>query len=238
MLAYIRQRFYWPEYSSDVTLWLSSCAQCQHRRNSQPSRAPLQPYRVGAPFQRVCCDWIGPLKEAASGARYMITLVDQFTKWPEVIPVRDVTAKTVASALLYNVFVRFGIPDEILTDRHPTFAGELFREVMAVLGTRATRILPLRHQANSVERYNRTLREHLTLTVDREQTNWDTAAQIFMMGYRALPHATTGISPCMLMLGRDTITSRFTVWNSFSCDRTKEFRPLCPRITRHSCQAT
>jgi len=38
--------------------------------------------------------------------------------------------------------------------------------------------------------------------IDTQQSDWDEQAQLFLMGYRALPHDTTGISPCMLMLGR------------------------------------
>jgi len=145
---------------------------------------------------------MGPYRTTSSGNRYLITVLDSFTKWPEVLPVPNVRSETIASALLYKVFARFGIPLEIHSDRAPNFGSELFAEVMKLLGVQRTRTTPLHPSANPVERYNRTLKEHLMLMINETQSDWDLQAQLFLMGYRALPHQVTGISPCMLMLGR------------------------------------
>ena len=202
MLARIRMRYYWPEYLEDVELHLRSCHACLNRGNPQRKRAPLHIYNVGVPFQRVSVDVMGPYRESSEGNRYLVTLLDQFTKWPEVIPVRDVRAETIASALLYNVFCRFGIPLELHTDRAPNMESVLLNEVMKLLGIRHTRTTPLHPSGNPVERLNRTLKEHLTVMIDDRQSDWDRQAQLFLLGYRAMPHAVTGISPCMLMFGR------------------------------------
>ena len=78
----------------------------------------------------------------------------------------------------------------------------LLNEVMKLLGIRHTRTTPLHPSGNPVERLNRTLKEHLTVMIDDRQSDWDRQAQLFLLGYRAMPHAVTGISPCMLMFGR------------------------------------
>jgi len=118
------------------------------------------------------------------------------------LPVPNVRSETIASALLYQVFARFGIPLEIHSDRAPNFGSELFAEVMKLLGVRRAQTTPLHPSANPVERYNRTIKEHLMLMINETQSDWDLQAQLFLMGYRALPHQVTEISPCMLMLGR------------------------------------
>ena len=158
-------------------------------------------YNVGNPFQRVSVDAMGPFRESANGNRYLVTLYDPFSKWPEAIPVPDLKAQTVASAPLY-VFTRFGLPQEIHTDCAAYFKSSLSNEIVDLLNIRHTQTTPLHPQSNPVERMNQTLRQHLALMIDDRQSDWDKQAQIFLMGYRALPHATTGISPAMLMFGR------------------------------------
>jgi len=56
-----------------------------------------------------------------------------------------------------------------------------------------------------VERLHRTLTDHLRVMIDDRQGDWDKMAQLFLLGYRTLPHATTQISPCMLMYGRQLL---------------------------------
>jgi len=170
MMERIRMRYYWPEYLQDVELYLQQCHRCLDRGNPQRRRAPLQCYNSGAPFERVSVDLLGPFPRTPRGNVYLVTAYDTFTRWPEAIPVPDISARTVASALLYHVFTRFGIPRELHSDRGPTFEAKLFNEIMALLQIRRTRTTPLHPSGNPVERMNRTLKEHLTLLVDDHQS--------------------------------------------------------------------
>jgi len=169
MMIYIRSRFYWPEYLQDVDCLLKACTECQGRGTKGTNRAPLQRYDVGVPFQRLCVDVMGPYRVTSNGNRYLITVLDQFTKWPEALPVPNVRSETIASTLLYQGFSRFGMPLEIHSDRAPNFSSELYAEVMRLLGIRRTRTTPLHPSANPVERYNRTLKEHLTLMINETE---------------------------------------------------------------------
>jgi len=91
---------------------------------------------------------------------YLVAAYDTFTRWPEAIPVPDITSKSVASALLHQVFSRFGVPDQIHLDQGSTFEATLFREIIELLQIRRTRTTPLHPAGNPVERMNRTIKEH------------------------------------------------------------------------------
>ena len=85
------------------------------------------------PFKRVAVDIVGliaPLSEA--GHRYILTLVDYATRYPEAVPLKKITTEAVAEALL-DIYSRVGIPEEVLTDQGTQFMSECMQEVSSLL---------------------------------------------------------------------------------------------------------
>ena len=186
-----RMRFHWPEYLQGVDLHLSTCHECLNRGNPQRRRARLQLINTGSPFERVSIGILAPFNKTPRGNVYLLTANGTFTRCPEAIPVPDIKAKTVASALLHQVFSRFGLPDQIHSDRGPTYEAKLFNENMELFQIKDTRTSPLHPSVNRVERMHRTLKEHMTFLVIQEQTDWDLRAQLFLRpslhyGHRAV----------------------------------------------------
>ena len=98
MIERIRMRFYWPEYLQDVEMFLLQCHRCLDRGNPQRRRA-LQCYNSGVPFKRV-----RPLPRTPRGNAYLVTAYDTFTRWPEAIPVPDISARTVGISSALSSF--------------------------------------------------------------------------------------------------------------------------------------
>ena len=119
----VTDQFFWPGMGTDIRVHCRSCDKCQ--RFSQKGRvrpAPLQPMPiVTEPFARVAIDLVGPLSPSSSaGHRYILTLIDFSTGFPEALPLKDVDSISVAEALL-TIFSRVGIPREVLSDRGTQF---------------------------------------------------------------------------------------------------------------------
>lgn len=57
------------------------------------------------------------------GYRHILLVVDVFSKWVELIPMKTKNSTEVWQALYDYIFVRFGLPYEIRTDRGREFAG-------------------------------------------------------------------------------------------------------------------
>ena len=55
---------------------------------------------------QVGMDLVGPLPETADGYKYVMTLMDYYTKWAEAVPLKDKTASSVAEAL-YSVSLKY-----------------------------------------------------------------------------------------------------------------------------------
>ncbi|GFU73201.1 retrovirus-related Pol polyprotein from transposon 412 [Trichonephila clavipes] len=68
----------------------------------------LHRYNVGAPFERIAFDILGPLPRTASGNKYLLVVIDYFTKWPEVYPIPGSGSSTVAEAVVQHWISRYG----------------------------------------------------------------------------------------------------------------------------------
>ena len=67
-------------------------------------------------------DFIGEINPTSSGQhRWILTNIDYFTKWIEVIPTRQATYTIIIKFLEENIFSRFGCPRRIITDNAQTF---------------------------------------------------------------------------------------------------------------------
>ncbi len=81
-------------------------------------------------------DLIGPLERSARGHRFAFVLVDYATRYPEAMPLRTISAKSVADAL-FRIISRVGIPKEILTDQGTAFKSRTLSELYELLGIKS-----------------------------------------------------------------------------------------------------
>jgi transposase InsO family protein len=113
--------------------------------------------------------------------------MDYFTKWPEVYPIPNQEASTVADTLVTNFFCRFGVPRELHSDQGRNFESRLMQEVLQRPGFGKTRTTPLHPQSDGmVERYVKMIEEHLRKVVSTHQRDWDDRLPIFLLAYHAL----------------------------------------------------
>ena len=127
----IQSAFYWPGIQGDVTRFCKSCDVCQKTvsKGSVP-KVPLEKMPlIDKPFKRVAIDLVGPISPPSEeGHRYILTLVDFSTCYPEAVPLKNIYTETVAEALV-DIFSRLAVPEEILSDLGTQFVSDCMREV-------------------------------------------------------------------------------------------------------------
>ncbi|UYV63913.1 K02A2.6-like [Cordylochernes scorpioides] len=204
-LRKVRERFYWVYCREDVENWCRRCTTCAASKGPQTrSRGKMREYNVGAPFERIAIDVAGPFLVTEDGNKYLLVAMDYFTKWSEVYAIPNQEAATVARVLVDNLICRFGVPLELHSDQGRNFESEIFRELCQVLGIWKTTTTPLHPQSDGmVERFNKTMVEHLSKVVEQNQRDWDRRLPLFLMAYRAAIHETTGQTPAKVMFGRE-----------------------------------
>ena len=80
----IIDRFYWGKMQSDILAYVRACERCSLRKRAPKFKAEAKSWDMPSrPWQVVECDFIGPLKKASNGARYIMAFIDLLTGWPE-----------------------------------------------------------------------------------------------------------------------------------------------------------
>ena len=201
-----RQRFWWPNQRRDIVNFCRSCKDCGELKDPrQRLRAPLQNISAGFPNECLGIDLIGPLPTTPRENRYILVMVDYFTKWCEAAPLKRTDAHTVARVIFDTWISRWGAPIQLHSDRGSNFESLIVSEMCSILKIRKTRTTPYHPEGNGlVERTNRSLRSLLRAFVDRFHTDdWDLALPHCLLAYRGSVHASTGQTPHFLMTGRE-----------------------------------
>ena len=100
----IADEFYWKGIHADVRELCRKCDKCQRtNRVLQKPRAELHPIPVTKVWHKVGIDLVGPLSETKQGNKYIITLSDYFSKWPEAQAIPSKHAVCVAQFLQCNL---------------------------------------------------------------------------------------------------------------------------------------
>ena len=78
----VKKQFYWYKYKEVIENWVQKCPLRQARRllKLRP-KAPMSQNRVGVPMERVCLDLLVPFHESRNRNKYVLSTVDQFTRW-------------------------------------------------------------------------------------------------------------------------------------------------------------
>ncbi|CAB4028416.1 Transposon Tf2-9 poly, partial [Paramuricea clavata] len=115
-------------------------------------------------------------------------------------PKDAIQAKTIE--VLRNLFARFGIPEQIVSDNGPQFVSEEFRSFMKSNGVKHITSAPYHPATNGLaERSVQTFKQALRSMEESSKPIQEKLAK-FLITYRNTPHSTTGESPAQLMLGR------------------------------------
>ena len=201
----ILTNFFWPGITSDVTRYCQSCDVCQRTLpKGKVTKVPLGTMPlIEVPFQRIAVDIVGPIHPMTERRnRYILTIVDYATRYPEAIPLPSIEAERVAEALV-SVFTRVGIPREMLTDQGSQFTSEVMKHVSKLLSIKQVTTSPYHPIANGlVERFNGSMKQMLKRMCAERPSDWDRYVEPLLFAIRESPQESLGFSPFELLYGR------------------------------------
>ena len=93
-------------------------------------------------------DIVGPLLRTQRGNRYILNVVDHFTKHAEAYALPNQEAVTIALVFLNEFVSHFGVPYIIHTDTGANFESNMFKELFQLLNIKKTRTSPYHPQCD------------------------------------------------------------------------------------------
>jgi len=113
----LHQGYYWPALFKDAEKYVQGCDSCQRMgRPTAADQIPLQAQVQIEPFEKWGLDFVGPISPMSRKKRYILVCTDYVTKWVEAKALLRATEKSVIEFIYEEIFTRFGIPREIVTD--------------------------------------------------------------------------------------------------------------------------
>lgn len=201
----VRETFYWPRMRKDIARWVHACTTCLQRKTPRPIHAGItEPALAQYPNETVAMDILGPFHETEQGNKWILTMMDTFTRWPMAVPIPDRQSATVAEAIYRHWICDKSVPMKIISDCAREFVSKGIKQLAARLGISMVQTAGYNPTGNSsVERFHRYFSAALTTIIDKATTNWDYYVPAVLFSYRSSVCATTGYSPFFLETGRD-----------------------------------
>jgi transposase InsO family protein len=199
--------FYWSGIRDEVEDYCRSCEVCAaHKSSNQLPAGLLRPLPIpDEPWQVIGIDFVGPLPTSKEGYDYILTVVDQFSKYLLLAACRTTIDMPQAARLLLNMLLpQHAMPEAIVSDRDPRFTGSMWAEAMRTLGIKLKTSTAYHPQTDGqTERANRTMQTTLAMYAEKRPKDWPDFLQTVAAAYNDTVHESTGQEPARI-LGRNT----------------------------------
>ena len=198
----VKSKFMWNGISNEVRSMARTCMACQQAKITRHCNSGIGNFpKPNRRFGHIHVDIV--ILTPCQGHRYLLTIVDRATRWLEAIPMQDSTASSCAEALLHNWIARFGLPDNVTSDRGAQFTSELWKALSRLLGMQLHQTTAYRPQANGmVERAHRTLKA--ALMARGASDDWIEHLPWVLLGIRTMPREGLPASSAEMVYG-DTL---------------------------------
>ncbi|GJX60221.1 reverse transcriptase domain-containing protein [Tanacetum coccineum] len=125
----LRIGYYWPTMHKDVRSLIRACQDCQvHKPVLTNLQQKLTPITSLWPFYKWGIDIAGPFLEGPGKVKFLIVVIDYFTKWIEAKPLATITRNQIKKFVWENIVCRFGLPGEIISDNGKQFQDNPFKD--------------------------------------------------------------------------------------------------------------
>ena len=196
MYAFVRSRNL-PFSVDDVRKMCRSCQVCCECKPQFNKPEPSKLVKATQPLERLNIDFKGELS-SVSGNSYILTIVDEYSRFPFAYPCKDMKTTTVIENLC-KVFEVFGLPAYVHSDRGPSFMSKALKDFLTGKGIASSRSTPYNPRGNSqVERYNGVVWKAVTLALRSRKlpiSSWEQVLPDALHSIRSLLCTSTNATP-------------------------------------------
>ena len=181
----------------EVRSALYSCSVCCEVKPQFAKPHKMNLVKATQPFERLSVDFKGPLP-SKSPNKYILTVTDEYSRFPFAIPCKDVKTTSVIVSLT-SIFSLFGLPGYVHSDRGSSFMSNDLKDWLHTKGVPTSRTSPYNPQGNGqCERYNATIWntvKHLCKSRGIDINEWETVLPDALHAIRSLLCTATNETP-------------------------------------------
>lgn len=199
----MKESYWFLKMRNYVKKYVSSCLECAYAKSTSVKKPPLHPIPKGdTPFETLHIDHVGPFVKSSKGNTHLLVIIDAYTKFIVLKPVRNTKISVVVDKL-QEYFSVFGIPKRLVSDRGSCFTSHKFSSYLDGLGVRHVLNAVATPRANGqVERYNRTLLDALTARcANVDEKKWDVHVPDIQLSLNNTINKGVGKSPAQVLFG-------------------------------------
>lgn len=204
MFNNIRKYYFWSGMKKDVENFVRKCNECQKQKYSiQNSQKMTITTTASEAFQKIFLDLVGPIKNELENYSYILTIQCDLSKFVECYPLTTKEAAVVAKSFVDNFILRFGIPQEIVTDQGKEFMANVFQESCKLLGIKSLHSTAHHHETlGSLENSHKHLIAYLRIQTSNFPSNWSSWLPYWCFAYNNTVNTETKYTPYELTFGK------------------------------------
>lgn len=221
----IKQKYTFPRLYQIVKEYVRNCDTCRSAKSANAiNRPPMGSQRVAnRPFELVSLDFMGPLPRTRNGNTSLLVIVDYFSKFTIIQPMKSQDSVKMVDFLENNYFSVFGVCSRIISDNGKQFQSKVFKDLLSRKGIVHQPTAVYFPQANNTERVNKVIGETLRCYVNKDHRTWDNFVGLIQTAINSSKHESTSFTPYFTLFGTEMILNgNDHEWRNYNVDLNRE----------------
>lgn len=188
----------------EIKKFVTSCDLCQRVKYSNTNMSSAyHMVQTSEPGDLLGEDFFGPLPRSTGGVKYLFVVMDVFSKFVRLYPIKKENTDTIFKKLFNLYFIEMGICKRILSDHGSQFTLPKWGEKLKNVGIKVL-FSSIRHpQGNLVERVMREIGRMFRTLCSEKHTRWPACVSNVECFLNATTHSSTGFCPFELHFGKN-----------------------------------
>lgn len=197
-----KKNYWWPEMRLQIQNEISNCDPCTRFTVVKSGFNPSSYITAGGPWEHIQIDTSVHLPPSPNGYTCLLVVIDVFTGYVLLRPMKTTTAEIVANEL-WNIFAAFGLPKILQSDNGPEFTNDVLRALVKLCGIEHRFISPYNPRCDGkVERSIGTVMGIIKKLLHGTTNHWPLFVPFAQLSFNNKISSLTNSSPFSLMFGR------------------------------------
>lgn len=198
----LRHVYVWPEMKQTIFKITKNCKICLQRKCGNNMNIPKHHIGAGYPLQTISVDIAGPLPLTKKGNMYILGLIDNFSRFPVLTPLKSLNSSEITKALEKYWFFLLGAPAYVHSDRGTYFISAEFDRLLKKWNVKHSMSSPYYPKGNSiVERLFKSVKDMIYCFAKEKNMEWDECLHQVEFALRCCTNSSTKLSPYEALFG-------------------------------------